>query len=157
MKRQSSPEQLEKSLTERLFRYAMQFSRNETFYSLTQMFLSFHLNESSSLSCSESSCPDNEDDLGSCCNTFAGVRVLSPIANNCQTPMLTAPKCQHQVVVSENDREMMRQVTIRSKTGTVRGVKNRVRQGIATFLRDPTKKVKKERKKMSVTHLKQKK
>ena len=32
-------------------------------------------------------------------------------------------------------------LTIRSSRGTVRGVKNRVRQGIATFLRDPSKKV----------------
>lgn len=32
-------------------------------------------------------------------------------------------------------------VTIRSQRGTIRGVKNRVRRGIATFLRDPNKKV----------------
>ncbi|TRY73322.1 hypothetical protein TCAL_01916 [Tigriopus californicus] len=31
-------------------------------------------------------------------------------------------------------------VTIRSQRGTIRGVKNRVRRGIATFLRDPNKK-----------------
>ena len=32
-------------------------------------------------------------------------------------------------------------LTIRSHRGTVRGVKNRVRAGIATFLRDPSSKV----------------
>ncbi len=31
--------------------------------------------------------------------------------------------------------------TIRSRSGTIRGVRNRVRQGIATFLKDPNKKV----------------
>ena len=31
--------------------------------------------------------------------------------------------------------------TLKSRKGTVRGVKNRVRQGIATFLRDKSKKV----------------
>ena len=31
--------------------------------------------------------------------------------------------------------------TLKSRRGTVRGVKNRVRQGIATFLRDKSKKV----------------
>ena len=31
--------------------------------------------------------------------------------------------------------------TLKSRRGTVRGVKNRVRQGIATFLKDKSKKV----------------
>ena len=37
--------------------------------------------------------------------------------------------------------------TIRSHRGTVRGVRNRVRAGIATFLRDPSSKVRRTRKK----------
>ena len=36
--------------------------------------------------------------------------------------------------------------TLKSRRGTVRGVKNRVRQGIATFLRDKSKKVRKQKK-----------
>lgn len=41
-------------------------------------------------------------------------------------------------------------LTIRSSRGTVRGVKNRVRQGIATFLRDPTKKVMEKKSSFSI-------
>jgi len=55
-------------------------------------------------------------------DTFAGVRALSPLADTLPPSSPTG-------------------LTIRSKRGTVRGVRNRVRQGIATFLRDPSKKV----------------
>ena len=68
--------------------------------------------------------------------TFAGVRVLSPIADNAGKMIREEEERSNVVgVVSSNT------TTIRSKRGTVRGVRNRVRQGIATFLRDPSKKV----------------
>ena len=74
----------------------------------------------------------NEEDE----ETFAGVRVLSPIADNAGRLIREEEeRCNVVGVVSSNT------TTIRSKRGTVRGVRNRVRQGIATFLRDPSKKV----------------
>ena len=77
-----------------------------------------------------------DEDVDSSC--FAGVRILSPIA-----AVLTDASGQDDGMAGE---EMLvtgksKSLAIRSKRGTVRGVKNRVRQGIATFLRDPSKKV----------------
>lgn len=85
--------------------------------SLTERLRSFHVNENSEIgeiSVNSSYGGFNEDDE----DWFAGIK--NPLQSTASSSAAS---------------------TIRSKRGTVRGVRNRVRQGIATFLRDPSKKV----------------
>ena len=142
-RRESSMEikQLEKSLTDRLHSFHVSEGSSTT---------TGRKNVSSSSSSSSSSAIEDEE-------TFAGVLVVSGQS--------TASDKEEQRMVLNNGQDLVGDrrsssgscssgsasvcssgppsttVTIRSKRGTVRGVKNRVRQGIATFLRDPNKKV----------------
>ncbi len=93
--------------------------------SLEDRLQSFHLNEDFG----EADSQDLEED-------FAGVRVLSPFADNVSVVDKNEERRD-----GEEEEDSLKGLTIKSSRGTVRGVRNRVRQGIATFLRDPSKRV----------------